>query len=471
MIGLAFDVLALRTSAGSGLALGIMCIAAAIGAAALRHGDSGARLAAAAALLFAGMLGVRSSEALLVINLVAVAGLCAVVVVTYAKPMMDWRLGSLFHAAAIAGGRICGEAARLVHGNVATSSMRTKLRRWRPALVGGVLAAPLLVVFLGLFMSADAVFADYVIASVSWQPDLGGELGHAVAVVIVAGLLLGLRMLRLRHTVIGDPPGWPVLAMPETTAITVLALVDGLFALFVIVQVTYLFGGADTLARSGLTYAEYARRGFFELVVVAALVLALLLVVDWLAQRRPQRSRLLDVLSIVLIALTMVVVVSDVRRMLLYVDAFGLTELRFYTTAWMGWLTLVLVLYLFTVLRSDRARFGAGVVAVSVVVVAALNVVNPDEVIATVNVDRHLVDSRALDAEYAAALGADAVPALLASPDALRRCDLVAGLEELRSELAETAAAEGWRATTLADRTGFRLLTGEGFRTATDRCG
>ena len=45
----------------------------------------------------------------------------------------------------------------------------------------------------------------------------------------------------------------------------------------------YLFGGSEWVQRvAGLTYAEYARRGFFELVVVAALVLVLLLIAHWL---------------------------------------------------------------------------------------------------------------------------------------------------------------------------------------------
>ena len=52
-----------------------------------------------------------------------------------------------------------------------------------------------------------------------------------------------------------------------------------------LVQFRYLFGGAALVQVSEtLTYAEYARRGFFELVAVAALLLPIMLLLDWVAR-------------------------------------------------------------------------------------------------------------------------------------------------------------------------------------------
>ena len=53
--------------------------------------------------------------------------------------------------------------------------------------------------------------------------------------------------------------------------------VDVLFAVFAVVQVVYLFGGADTLAAIGMTYSDYARQGYFQLVAVVALAGLLLI--------------------------------------------------------------------------------------------------------------------------------------------------------------------------------------------------
>jgi len=60
---------------------------------------------------------------------------------------------------------------------------------------------------------------------------------------------------------------------------TRLALVNLLFLGFILVQVRHLFGNADLVRLTpGLTYAEYARHGFFQLVVVVAIALPMLLV-------------------------------------------------------------------------------------------------------------------------------------------------------------------------------------------------
>src|SRR5207247_1416024 len=118
---------------------------------------------------------------------------------------------------------------------------------------------------------------------------------------------------------------------------------NALFLAFVVVQAPYLFGGAAlVVGRAGLTVAQYARRGFFELVTVAALVLPVLLLIHHLLRReQPVHERVFRLLAGTLVSLLYVVVASAVQRMLLYQHLFGLTELRLYTTAFMGWLAAV----------------------------------------------------------------------------------------------------------------------------------
>src|SRR2546421_3992795 len=109
---------------------------------------------------------------------------------------------------------------------------------------------------------------------------------------------------------------------------TALGLIDLLFLLFVVIQLRYLFGGADLVARAtGLTYAEYARRGFFELVTASSLVLPVLVGADWLVRNEArEHQRTFRQLTIVLLLLIAVVMASALARMRLYVGAFGLSE-------------------------------------------------------------------------------------------------------------------------------------------------
>ena len=119
---------------------------------------------------------------------------------------------------------------------------------------------------------------------------------------------------------------------------TVLGLLGLLFLAFVAVQVRYLFGGAErVVSTAGMTYAEYARRGFFELVTVTAIALPTLLLAHWLLRADDRRGeRTFGILAGTLVALLFVVMASALQRMYLYVDEYGLTQLRFYVTAFVA---------------------------------------------------------------------------------------------------------------------------------------
>jgi hypothetical protein len=176
------------------------------------------------------------------------------------------------------------------------------------------------------------------------------------------------------------------------------------------VQFRYLFGGSELVRTlTGLSYAEYARRGFFELVAVAALTLPLLLLADhFLDGSDPRRVRRFRQLAGLMLVLLDFMLASALLRMWLYTTQFGLTELRFYTTAFMAWLVLVLGWFAATVLRGRRERFTAGALVGGWLVLAALNLVNPDRLIADVNLNR-AARGRPLDVAYAASLSADAL--------------------------------------------------------------
>jgi len=172
----------------------------------------------------------------------------------------------------------------------------------------------------------------------------------------------------------------PSLGIVETT--TIFSLLNLLFLSFVLVQIRYFFGGAATVqATAGLTYAQYARSGFFELVWVAALVLPLLLGLHWLQKPGDARAqRLFTWQAAVQVALLFVIMASALARMRLYEGEYGLTELRLYTTAFMGWLALVFAWFTLTALRGRRERFAFGAA-----VCAFALVVNPDDRIVRAN--------------------------------------------------------------------------------------
>lgn len=194
---------------------------------------------------------------------------------------------------------------------------------------------------------------------------------------------------------------------------TGLTLINLLFACFVVVQVRYLFGGAATIAAtSGLNYSEYARHGFFELCTVASLVLPLLLTTDAICVKTTNKTQItFKLLSGTLIALVMVVMASAMQRMQLYTAEYGLSELRFYTQAFMVWLAAVCIIFVGTVLRANRGLFAKLSYGAGLISIAVLHIINPDAMIQRTNLS--MAKLQKYDTAYALTLSNDGIPALL----------------------------------------------------------
>jgi hypothetical protein len=417
-------------------------------------------------LFYSVMVAVRASAALLVLNVLMGIGLALLMAAIYLPGHLA-RMSLTDYAVALvmSGLALVYQPFLLLFSDLPRVERKPgKQRRLAPVLWGVALAIPLLLIFGALFAAADAVFANFLQGMFAWVQDYPQLLARLILSLILSWLALGLARraftARKNPPVLEDYANLDFLRLGAPTAITALALVDVLFLGFVLVQAVYLFGGSDTLARTGLTYSEYARRGFFELVMVAALVLGLILLMDWLTRFVAGRGRrTINLLHGGLIALTLVILASALFRMRLYQQEFGLTELRFYTTAFMLWLGIVLVWLAVTVLRvrapagdnPGRRRFAFGALVASLALVVALDLINPDALIARTNLARAAAGvGQPLDAEYLAwTLSADAVPTsvtgLAAVADPAVQAKLACGLQAQAEILTDRAARTDWR--------------------------
>jgi hypothetical protein len=349
------------------------------------------------------------------------------------------RAGVLHYAGALALGALYAWTAAmpaLLDAKRSTADVEPGGRaRWRGAAAvarGLVIAAPLLLVFGALFVSADAVFARLLVNLIHF--DVERVASHILLFLVFAWLSIGY----MRSFLTGTEPSplrdlWRDDGLAASAAkrsrlgiteiATVLAALDLLFLLFVVVQFRYLFGG-DALVRvtPDLTYAEYARRGFFELVVAAVLVVPILLAADWLLDRRTQRAdSVFRSLAGLQIGLVLAITASAFQRLRLYRASYGLTESRFYATVLLIWIGAMLLWLAATVLRGRRESFAFGALASGLATIALLFAINPDAIVARTNVARMpLADAPVrFDVAYATSLSADAVPVLLGALPAL----------------------------------------------------
>ncbi|MEV8631179.1 DUF4153 domain-containing protein [Streptosporangium sp. NPDC051023] len=300
-------------------------------------------------------------------------------------------------------------------------------RRLVPALIGVGLALVLVMVFGGLFVSADAVFAkavERVFLAQDWAASMPVRivLFTGFAVVVASAVLVGLRPVA--------EPRVPALRLTVSRGLWVTPLValNLLFGVFVGMQLTVLFGSTRWVVSAvGLTYAEYARSGFFQLVVVSVFVLAIVAVASVLLELGGRERWLMAGLLGLLCALTLVILVSALHRLDLYVDAYGFSRLRASVAAAIWWLGTVfaLVLVAGAVRLTRRGRAGwlpRALVMMTGVALLAFAVWNPDLRVAETQVAVRGVER--LDRAYLGALGAEAVPALDRLPEPMRSCVL-----------------------------------------------
>jgi hypothetical protein len=332
-----------------------------------------------------------------------------------------------------------------------TGRWRTVASGWRGLLV----ALPLLLVLNALLMSADPIWEKQ--AARVLDVDVWSLVSHLAVTTVFAWLSAGWLRGALLATAERPPAPAASGAAPSVRAVDVqlpLVLVNLLFAGFVAVQLRTLVGGAEYVkAAAGLTFAEYARRGFFQLVFVAALTLPTLYAADAMTPLDHRARRSVHRSIAVTLLLLVGILASAAVRMALYTNEYGLTEDRFYASAMMTWLVPLLGWFALTVLRDRPERFMGGALVSAWGTWAALVALNPDATIARTNVAR-IAEGRPFDAGYVTFLSLDAAPTLVAALPRMPEAEACAVRRSLRIKAAndqvDVASARDWRTWTVA---------------------
>jgi hypothetical protein len=291
-------------------------------------------------------------------------------------------------------------------------------RRGAALLRTAMIVVALVAVFGSLLRGADPIFASLLRIP---DFDFGAVMSHLLVIGFFGWVFAGWsRGAFISPATASRAPDRLPLTLGTSDVTAALVTLDVLFALFIIAQLGWLFGGEGFLqARTGLTAAQYARGGFFQMVVVVVLVLPLLLATRALATRDDDAARRHTQLATPMVVLLLAMIASAALRMRLYVRYFGLTTDRFYTLAFMAWLAIVLVWLAATTLRGRDRQFVGGAAIAGFATLLVLNVVVPDRVVASVNVARARQSAPAggsrLDVDYLSRLSGDAIEAAIAA--------------------------------------------------------
>ena len=294
-----------------------------------------------------------------------------------------------------------------------------------PYLRGILIALPVLIILTLLLSSADPIFNNRLLNLFAWFTieNLGEYIFRFFYILVLGYIILSayyfgmVTSKNLGEKGTGKGQIKPFLGSIE--AGIVLGSVNLLFLFFVILQFTYLFGGKANIHLEGFTYAEYARRGFFELLVVVLISLLLFYGLSLFTKRETKTKRwVFSGLGLFLVALVGVILASAYTRLSLYESAYGFTRLRTLTHIFMVWTGVLLVGIAFLEVRQRMDRLALLLIAFIFGFGLTLNLLNIDQFIVKQNVSRALDPQQsdtelALDAGYLFSLSYDSISPLV----------------------------------------------------------
>lgn len=267
--------------------------------------------------------------------------------------------------------------------------------------IGFICAVPLLTVLGALLMDADAVFGNMVFQILSGFR-IPAYLMHGIAMLLFGffSSYCGMRYLA-RHS--RNDGAAEHRKYNPVTALTFTGLITVMYVLFCMIQIIYLFVGNMQLPE-GMTYAEYAHNGFFQLLFVCIVNLCLVLLV----QKYFTQHKALDGMLLAVCACTYIMIASSAYRMLLYIRTYQLTFLRVLVLIVLGTLALLLGGVIILILKPGFRLFRYSMIVVSVVYLF-FSFSHVDYFIASYNLSQ--ADEN-MDWWYLSGMSMDAAPAI-----------------------------------------------------------
>ncbi len=247
---------------------------------------------------------------------------------------------------------------------------------------GLIIAIPTFAVLLFLLIQADPIFNKLTQNIFSGI----GERTVKSLIIFLALLGFGLATYKLQEQTSEER----IAEGKSHELVVITGSVIALFAAFILVQFRYLFSsvGERELAELGinsLTYSEYVRKGFFELLVASSVACGLLLyVLRYFKQLRGKLAVVVHLFGTILTIETGFLLLSAVKRLLLYADAHGLTRARIFGFVFLIWLGILLIIFLVQLLQRVKQQwFFGSIVAATLFVLMLVNIINVDGLIAT----------------------------------------------------------------------------------------
>lgn len=295
-----------------------------------------------------------------------------------------------------------------IHGFIKEKPRKEMSDSTKHVLGGLIVGIPILAITIVLLSSADAVFSNYLSELTDFieLPRLDKFIEHLIPITFVTLYAFGYLWSNQYDDLKYQKEVHVKKMVEPLTMVTIMGLLVLVYIAFTAIQFSYLYIGMGHLP-NGLTYAEYARKGFFELIFVTVMNMSIVLFGVLVTKNENVKlDQLLKSVYTIMIVFTFNLLVSSFYRMSLYEKAYGYTELRLFVQFFIVFLAISIISLMVWIWKREIPLFKVGVVT-AIAVYLVLNFINVDKIIASKNFEHYVLTGH-LDRSYITTLSADA---------------------------------------------------------------
>lgn len=250
-------------------------------------------------------------------------------------------------------------------------------------LIGIGVAIPVLLIVVPLLMASDDAYKGFIemlfdnIALTLVEFVIG-----IVIAIMVTTYCLTLKKEDSKTTEIKNLGG-----VENAIIISFLSVISVCYLTYLFSQLAYFFSAFKGFLPKDykFTYAEYARKGFFEMCAIAGINLVLILIVYIISKKKDGKLNIASRLFCVFIGLfTLLIITTAISKMVLYIDAYGMTVLRITTSAFMVFLGVVFIAVMLKLFIRNIRIIYTGLVTASVILLV-LGIGNVNKIAADYN--------------------------------------------------------------------------------------
>lgn len=252
------------------------------------------------------------------------------------------------------------------------------------ALIRGILIGlPTLIVLFLILSKADPIFENLTF---SFLENIWIRLIFSL-IVFISSLSVAVMTIAEQKS---ESEIKEVSAGKEYELLIVLGGLAILFGGFIFIQFKYLFSNLGerellNLGIKSLTYSEYVRKGFFELLLASVISSAVILyALRYIHKLKNQGKLWVQILTSVVAVEVGLLLLSAAQRVNLYQIEHGLTRARVFGMFFLGWLALLLLILIIKIIKdlSNKTYLILNIVS-TLIIISLVNIVNVDGLMAT----------------------------------------------------------------------------------------